>query len=215
MLRWYLNASKLTASNQSLADQDLSGPLLILSVQFRVNFDDIRPFTNELLVVVVLIFSLQIQASWANFIFLYSSFECRFLVLVTHIDFLVVSLRLLYYYWIEKVVPTTLWSLKRDCFKACCGECESWRSKFMKLVEYFLLTYILFKQFYTYNEWNLFILVIMELTTLRTNIGVVGRGLWIGDYRSLLGWSVKMESLPIWSEKFEGDLIESLRQRFS
>ena len=42
MLRWYLTAFKLTAFNQSLADQDLRRPLPIRSARYRVNFNKIN-----------------------------------------------------------------------------------------------------------------------------------------------------------------------------
>ena len=72
MLRWYITASKLTAFNQSLVHQDLSGPLPIWSARYRVNFNNINSLHTScffilnfdiynlwslLLVVVVLTFS--------------------------------------------------------------------------------------------------------------------------------------------------------------
>ena len=40
ILRWYFPTSKLTAFNQSLADQDLIGPLPSLSARYRTNFNN-------------------------------------------------------------------------------------------------------------------------------------------------------------------------------
>ena len=83
MLGWYLTVSGLTAFNQCLADQDLSGLLLIVPARGRVNFSSIKPFANSLfllghsfvpsylwflsLVVVTLTFSLLKQAFSISF----------------------------------------------------------------------------------------------------------------------------------------------------
>ena len=61
----------------------------------------------------------------------------------------------------EKVVLTTLGLLKRYLFKACGKKVK--RNKFMKLVEYFLFAFDIFKaiNFFTEN----YILFSFELTT--------------------------------------------------
>ena len=91
--------SELTAFNQSLADQELSGLLLVLSVRDRVKFNNNKLFANELFplehfilyfllsllfAVVVLTFSLLWQ-SLNKFHFSPKSFlfDFAFLVLVT------------------------------------------------------------------------------------------------------------------------------------
>ena len=115
MLRWYITATGLTASNQSLADQDLSGLLLILSAQYKV----ISVITSINSMQTSCFFALQYLNAKTSFtggarsdflssqtlasseqISSFSSFifECVFLVLVTQIILLVVSLGLLYYY---------------------------------------------------------------------------------------------------------------------
>ena len=98
MLRWYLNASRLTAFNQSLADQDLSGPLLNLSVRNRlisVLSTICKRAVSSLQYLYFMIsltgggrsdfLSSQILAS-SEQILAFSSFlfECTFLVLVAH-----------------------------------------------------------------------------------------------------------------------------------
>ena len=59
-------------------------------------------------------------------------------------------LGLLYYNRIEKVVLTTLWSLKRDLFKACYNKSE--RNEFMMLVEYFPLHQCCSSNFCIYSD---------------------------------------------------------------
>ena len=65
---------------------------------------------------------------------------------------LVVSLGILYYYRIEKVVLTTLGLLRRDLFKGCYSKNE--RNKFMKLVEYFLFRFGVLKAFEIEQSYN-------------------------------------------------------------
>ena len=50
MLRWFLTTTGLTAFNQPLADQDLSGLLLILVLPIQSNFNNIwyQLYANEL-----------------------------------------------------------------------------------------------------------------------------------------------------------------------
>ena len=115
MLRWYLTAPKLTAFNQSLADQDLSGPLFNLSAPCRVNFnikyyqlnaDEFflhfsisNSYTSitggggsDFLSFQTLASSEQ-TSSFSSFLF-----GWVFMVLVTHLILILVSLGLLYYY---------------------------------------------------------------------------------------------------------------------
>ena len=90
-------------------------------------------------------------------------FEYVFLVLVTYKVLLVVGLGLLYYYLIVIVFFNTLWLLKKNLFKACYD--ESSRSKFKKLVEYFLFVKIRFKQIYDLRRKKIIHLIKVELTT--------------------------------------------------
>ena len=101
MVRWYLTASKLTALNQSQADQDLNASLLILFVRYRVNFNNINFLrTSCFFILQYLKIMISITGgvdsdflfSWASFEqvsilseFLLLSFECVFLVRVIYI----------------------------------------------------------------------------------------------------------------------------------
>ena len=170
MLRWYLAASELTAFNQFLAHQDLTGPLLKLSARYRVNFNNINSLHTSCFSIICFdIYSLwfftgidgsdflssQLLASLEQISFSLVFFWMRVSGFCHTYIFLSIEsvITLLILNW-KNVVLTTLWLLKRDLFKTCYIKSErknlwSWFNLF------FLLRYCL-NNFMFYNGWKSF-----------------------------------------------------------